>query len=111
MWGIPLATSLVNLAGTVGLVLVIRRRVGRIEGRRTLDTYARSLAAAALAAGIAFAVWYGLDEALGRSGLAQVVSVGAALAAAAAGYLAAARILGIRELDALLSLVRRSRTP
>ena len=111
VWGIPLATSLVNLAGTVGLVLVIRRRVGRIEGRRTLDTYARSLAGAALAAGIAFAVWYGLDEALGRSGLAQVVSVGSALAASAAVYLAAARILGIRELDALLSLVRRSRTP
>ena len=111
VWGIPLATSLVNLAGTVGLVLVIRRRVGRIEGGRTLDTYARSLAAAVLAAGIAFAVWYGLDEALGHSGLAQVVSVGSALAASAAVYLAAARILGIRELDALLSLVRRSRTP
>ncbi len=111
VWGIPLATSLVNLAGTAGLVLVFRRRVGRIDGRRTLDAYARSLAAAVLAAGTAFAIWYGLDEALGRSGLAQVVSVGSALAVSAAVYLAAARILGIRELDALLSLVRRSRTP
>ena len=111
VWGIPLATSLVNLAGTVALLVVFRRRIGRVEGRRTLDAYARSLVAAALAAGVAFAVWYGLDEALGRSGAAQVASVGSALAASAAAYLAAARILGIRELDALLSLVRRSRTP
>jgi putative peptidoglycan lipid II flippase len=111
VWGIPLATSLVNLAGTVALLVVFRRRIGRVEGRRTLDAYARSFAAAALAAGVAFGVWYGLDEALGRSGAAQVVSVGSALAVSAATYLAAARILGIRELDALLSLVRRSRTP
>jgi len=111
VWGIPLATSLVNLAGTVALLVVFRRRIGRVEGRRTLDAYVRSFAAAALAAGVAFGVWYGLDEALGRSGAAQLVSVGSALAVSAATYLAAARILGIRELDALLSLVRRSRTP
>jgi putative peptidoglycan lipid II flippase len=111
VWGIPLATSLVNLAGTAVLVVVFRRRIGRVDGRRTLDAYARSLAAAVLAAGAAFAVWYGLDQALGRSGAAQIVSVGSALAVSAGVYLAAARILGIRELDALLSLVRRSRTP
>jgi len=111
VWGIPLATSLVNLAGTAVLVVVFRRRIGRVDGRRTLDAYARSLAAAVLAAGAAFAVWYGLDQALSRSGAAQIVSVGSALAVSAGVYLAAARILGIRELDALLSLVRRSRTP
>jgi putative peptidoglycan lipid II flippase len=111
VWGIPLATSLVNLAGTAVLVVVFRRRIGRVDGRRTLDAYARSLAAAVLAAGAAFAVWYGLDQALGRSGAAQIVSVGSALAVSAGVYLAAARILGIRELDALLSLVRRPRTP
>jgi len=111
VWGIPLATSLVNLAGTAVLLVVFRRRIGRVDGRRTLDAYARSLAAAALAAGAAYVVWYGLDQALGRSGAAQVVSVGSALAVSAGVYLAAARILGIRELDALLSLVRRPRTP
>jgi hypothetical protein len=38
---------------------------------------------------------------------AQLVSVGFALAAGAVAYLAACRALGVRELDALLSLRRR----
>jgi putative peptidoglycan lipid II flippase len=111
IWGIPLATSLVNLAGTLALVAVFRRRVGRIEGRRTLDAYARVTLGSAAAAAAAFGTWYGLDQALGRSLGAQVVSVTVAIGAAAGVFLAAARILRVRELDALVSLVRRSRAP
>ncbi len=110
VWGIPLATSVVNLAGTIALVVVFRRRIGRLEGRRTLAAYGRIAVASALAGAAAFGAWYGVDEALGRSGWAQLASVGAGLAASGAVYFAAARILRVRELDALLSLVRRSRT-
>jgi putative peptidoglycan lipid II flippase len=110
VWGIPFATSLVNLAGTVALVVIFRRRIGRLEGRQTLDTYARTALASAAAAGVAFGVWHGLDAALGRTLGAQVVSVGLAVTAATGVFLTAARILRIRELDALLSLVRRSRS-
>jgi putative peptidoglycan lipid II flippase len=110
VWGIPLATSLVNLAGTVALVVLFRRRIGRIEGRRTLDAYARTGIAAALAAGAAFGTWYGLDDAIGRALGAQVVSVGLAVLASGGIFLVAARILRVRELDALLSLIRRSRS-
>ena len=81
VWGIPLATSLVNLAGTGALIVVFRRRIGRIEGRRILDTYARTIVASLAAAGAAYGVWYGLDEALGGSVWAQIVSVGSALLA------------------------------
>jgi putative peptidoglycan lipid II flippase len=110
IWGIPLATSLVNLAGTFALLLVVRRRLGRIEGRQMVDAYARTTIAAAAAAAAAYGAWYGLDEALGRSVGAQIASVGLAVVGAAAVFLIGARILRIRELDALLSLVRRSRT-
>jgi putative peptidoglycan lipid II flippase len=110
VWGIPLATSLVNLAGTVALVVVFRRRVGRVQIRGILDAYARAAAAAAAAAGAAFVVWYLLDDALGRSFGSQVLAVGLALAVAAAVYLVGARILRVAELDALLSLVRRRRS-
>jgi GTP-binding protein LepA len=34
VWGIPLATSIVNIAGTAALLIVFRRRLGRIDGRR-----------------------------------------------------------------------------
>jgi hypothetical protein len=58
---------------------------------------------------VAYAVWWGLDEALGRTFLAQLVSVFTALAAGGAVYLISARLLGIRELQALLSLRSRPR--
>jgi hypothetical protein len=65
--------------------------------------------AAAAAAGAALGLWYGLDASLGRSLAAQLVALGAGLAAAGAVYVGAARALGIRELEALLLL--RARRP
>ena len=109
IWGIPLATALVNAAGTVALLLVFRRRLGRMDGGRILAAYLRITLASAIAAAAAFAAWYGLDQALGRSFGAQLVSVGAGILAGAAVFLALARILRLQELDALVSLVRRSR--
>jgi putative peptidoglycan lipid II flippase len=107
VWGIPLATSLVNIAGTAALLVVFRRRVGRVQGRELLLAYLRIAAASAVAAGVAFGAWLGLDELLGRSLLAQIAAVGGAVAAGAAVFLALARILRLRELEAVLSLVRR----
>ena len=109
IWGIPLATSIVNIAGTVALLVLLRRRLGRLQGRQTLDAYLRTAFAAALAAGVAYGTWYGLDQWLGRSLGAQIASVGLGVVLAVAAFLGAARILRIQELDALLSLLRRSR--
>ena len=110
VWGIPLSTSLVNIAGTAGLLLVFRRRLGRIGGRRILDAYARIGIASALTAGVALLLWLGLDDLLGRSLGGQVGSVGLALLVGGVLFLALARLMHIRELDALLSLRRRSAT-
>ena len=110
VWGIPLATSLVNIAGTAGLLYLFRRRIGRIDGRRLADSYVRIAVAATLAGGVAYGVWLGLDTALGRTLGAQIVSVGGAIAMSVVFFLGAARFLRIRELDTLLSLRRRSAT-
>jgi putative peptidoglycan lipid II flippase len=108
IWGIPLATSLANIASTAALLLLLRRRLGRVNGRELLDSGLRILVASALTAGVAYVVWWPLDEALGRSFGAQFVSVGLAVLVSCGAYLVLARLLGIRELGALLSLVRRS---
>jgi putative peptidoglycan lipid II flippase len=107
IWGIPLATAVVNIAGAATLLFMMRRRVGLHRVGQTAGVVARIALAGAVAAGVAFAVWYGLDEWLGRSAGAQVVSVGAALVAAGLVYAGAARALGIRELEALLLLRAR----
>src|SRR6266508_1518637 len=109
IWGIPLSTSVVNIAGTALLIVLLRRRVHRIELRETARaTWLIVLASAALA-GVSFGIWYGLDNLLGRSFGAQVVSLGAALLVGGATYLACCRLLGVRELNALLSLRARLR--
>ena len=54
-------------------------------------------------------VYLGLDRVLGHASAgAQIVAVGAALAVSVGVYLAACRALGVRELQALLSLRRRA---
>ena len=58
---------------------------------------------------VAWFVWHPLDSALGRSFLAQVVSLGAALAASVGIYFVACRLLRVRELEVLLSLGARLR--
>jgi putative peptidoglycan lipid II flippase len=109
IWGIPLATSIVNIAGTVALLILLRRRLGRLQGRQTIDAYVRTAVASGLAAAVAFGTWYGIDQGLGRSLGAQIASVGLGITLAVAAFLGTARILRIQELDALLSLLRRSR--
>jgi putative peptidoglycan lipid II flippase len=111
IWGIPLATAVVNVAGAATLLVMMRRRVGLEAATTTAGIVARIAAAAALGAGAAFLVWLGLDEWLGRSVGAQLLSVSAALAAAGVVYAGAARALGIRELEALLLLRARREEP
>src|SRR5918911_635667 len=108
-WGIPFATSLVNIAGTALLLVLLRRRLQRIEFAQTASATGRIVVAAAVLAAVSWGVWKGLDAALGRAIWAQLISVGGALAIGTAAYLVSARLLGVRELSALLALRDRFR--
>src|SRR4029079_8410022 len=66
IWGIPLATSVVNIAGTIGLLVLLRRRLGPLDGKRTIDTALRITAASAVLAGVCYGVWRPLDARLGH---------------------------------------------
>jgi putative peptidoglycan lipid II flippase len=111
IWGIPLSTTLVNIAGTAALLELLRRRLRRIEFGETARAFGKVTVASAVAGVVAYASWRGLDEELGRSLGAQIASLGVALAASALAYVLACRMLGVRELQALLSLRRRGGTP
>jgi len=108
VWGIPLATSLVNIVGVALLVILLRRRVGDLHLARVVDAIVRVSIASAVLGLAAFAVWYPLDRALGRSTAAQIVSLGAALAVGGAVYLGTCRLLRVRELAALRAVVSRA---
>jgi peptidoglycan biosynthesis protein MviN/MurJ (putative lipid II flippase) len=92
----------------VGLLLAaMHRRPGLASPRLVVVSVLRILAAATVAAAAAYGIWWALDELLGRALWAQIVSLGVGLIAGAAVYLAASRLLGVRELEALKALRRR----
>jgi putative peptidoglycan lipid II flippase len=105
-WGIPLATSVVNVAGAALLLMLLRRRLTHIDLQSTLTALVRIVAAASVAA-LAFFVWLPLDRTLGRSFGGQAGSLIPALAASVLLYLGACRVLHVRELQALFSMRRR----
>ena len=95
-------------ASVVAYGVVMRGVLHGIEFRRLLWSVIRITAAAALLAGVSYLVWLGLDETLGTSVPAQIVSLGVALAAGAAVYFAAVIVLRVPEADQVLRMLRRA---
>ncbi len=106
-WGIPLATAVVNVAGSAVLLMLMRRRLGRLGFGAIADSVLRVVVASAALAGAAYGVWYGLDRELGRGFGGQLAAVLTALVAGTAAYLLVCKALKVRELGALLALRRR----
>jgi putative peptidoglycan lipid II flippase len=111
VWGVPLAISIANIAGAAALLILLQRRVGGLELRRTTDAFLRITAASAALGVVSYAVWWVLDDVFGRSFLGQLVSVGGAVTLGGLVYLGACRALGVREMQTLLSLRARFRRP
>jgi putative peptidoglycan lipid II flippase len=111
IWGIPLATALVNVVAATALFVMMRRRLGLEHASRTIGIVLRILGAAALAAAAGLLTWWGLDAWLDRSFSGQLASLGAGLTVAALSYAGAARVLRVGELDTLLLLRARRQDP
>ena len=105
--GIVVGTVVATITSVVAQAVILRDQLGGIELGKLLDTAVRVTIAAALLAGVAYLVWYGLDEALGRSTLAQLISVGGGLLAGAAAYFGAVLALRVPEGRQIVRLVRR----
>ena len=108
-WGIPLSTSVCNIAGTLALIQLLRRKIGRVELTETVRSTVLVLAASGALAVVSHEAWAGLDSVFGRSVGAQIVSLLVALAAGLVTYLATCLLLGVRELRPLLSVASHDR--
>jgi putative peptidoglycan lipid II flippase len=110
--GIVLGTT----AGNVVMAYAQARRLrpllhGRLEGRQTADAIGRMLVAAAALGGAAYAVWWALDQVVGRSLTGQIVSVGGGLATGGAIYVALVLALRVNEARQIIGLVTRRLRP
>jgi putative peptidoglycan lipid II flippase len=105
--GVVAATVIATISSVVAQAVILRRQLHGLDLPRLIDTALRVVAAAALLAGVSYLIWYGLDDALGRSVIAQVISLGVALAAGFATYFAAVLALRVPEANQIVRLLRR----
>src|SRR5215216_7222777 len=111
--GIVIGTAVSNLVLTLLEARRLRHELGGLEVARTLRAGALMVAAAALLGALAYGVWYMLDDLLGRSLPAQLVSVGLALALGGLAYAAVLLRSGLPEARQIADLFGRRlrRTP
>ncbi|MEU4424299.1 murein biosynthesis integral membrane protein MurJ [Actinoplanes sp. NPDC024001] len=102
--GIPIAYAVAYTTGLSLTAVVLRRRLGFIDGKRLIRTHARVFAAAACGAGCALLTRWALAPALDASAWVDaLVTGGLAALAGGVGYLAAGRLLRLAELRHLLN--------
>jgi putative peptidoglycan lipid II flippase len=110
--GVVVGTVVATAAMTVGQAYFLRHRTGGLELTTTLRTSAKIIVASALLGVVAYGSWWALDQALGRSLPAQLVSVGGALTLGSVTYAAvvlAMRIPEARQIrDLFAQRLRRS---
>ena len=107
--GIALSTAIVTTTNALVLMVLLRRQVGRLHLTEVAGEGARIVVATVYCTAAAFGVWWPLDQILGRSLPAQIVSVGLALTAGGAAYLAAGRILQLTDMEVIGALTDRLR--
>jgi putative peptidoglycan lipid II flippase len=107
--GIALSTAIVTTSNASVLMVLLRRQVGVLHLTEVAGEAARIVVATVYCTAAAFGVWWPLDQILGRSLPAQIVSVGLALAAGGAAYLTAGRILQLSDMGVLVGLTDRMR--
>ena len=81
--------------------------IGGVDLARVTDAVVRVTVASLFLGAVAFCSWYAVDGWLGRSTIAQVISLGFALALGALTYLGSCRLLRVRELDVLRETIAR----
>ena len=102
--GIVIGTAASSAATTALLWRLAHRELGHVQERATGAAALGMVVAAAILGAIAWIAWALLDELLGRSLLAQIVSVGGGLAAGAVAYARAVLWLGIPEAGQLAAM-------
>jgi putative peptidoglycan lipid II flippase len=105
--GIVLGTVVATATMTVGQAYFLRQRTGGLQLGTTIKAASKMTVAAAILGGVAYGTWYVLDEALGRSFLAQLISVGTAITLGIVAYAAIVLAWRIPEAHQIRDLFTR----
>ena len=103
--GLALAHSLCYVTGAVVAGVLLSRRIGGLDTRRTVRALGRTAVASVVAAVAMFLAVRGVNAVMEPSGERALAQLVAGVAAGGAAFLAAARALGIEELQTLRNLL------
>jgi putative peptidoglycan lipid II flippase len=105
--GIVIGTAVGSVAMTVGQVIDLHRRLGHLGEMKSLMAMVRMVLASGLLAGGAYAVWWLLDQLLGRDLVGQLVAVGAAIGVGSLLYALAVYAMRVPEAEQVWRLISR----
>ncbi|CAN5762927.1 murein biosynthesis integral membrane protein MurJ [soil metagenome] len=106
--GVALATSIIALLNFLALTFLMRRKIGRIEGRTILSSLVKIIIASLLMSAACYGSYYALSNFFQTKTL--IVQFAEALIPIAVGgivFLFAAKILGVKELNQAINTVKR----
>lgn len=98
--GVALATSVVALVNFVALLLLMRKRIGRINGREIVAAFAKIAIASAVMSAVAYFSYQWLRSYfVAKPFYVRLAEAFVPIAMAAVGFLVAAKLLRIHELE------------
>ncbi len=103
--GLVIGTAIASFGMTIGQSWYLRRELGSLQGRRTVLSVMGMTVSAGLMGAAAWTVWALLDYWLGRSTIAQIISVGTGIGVGAVIYWQCVRFLLIEEAEQIRRLV------
>jgi putative peptidoglycan lipid II flippase len=111
--GLALGTAIASLLNATLLLVLLRRRLGSVEGARLASTSVRIVLASLVMSAAAWGLheWLATDLLPGSHLIVQVIRVGASIGVALAVLVAAARVLRIQEFDEAFGRILRRLRP
>ena len=105
--GIVAATAIATSVSVFAQGVILRRELNGLEIGSLIDGAIRIAIGSLVLAGITYAVWSGLDSALGEGTLGQIAAVGGGLVAGGLSYLGVILALRVPEARQIINVVRR----
>ncbi|MBK5116444.1 MAG: murein biosynthesis integral membrane protein MurJ [Thermoleophilia bacterium] len=106
--GIVAATAIATSVSVFAQGVILRRELNGLEIGSLIDGAIRIAIGSLVLAGVTYAVWSGLDSALGEGTLGQIAAVGGGLVAGGLSYLGVILALRVPEARQIINVVRPS---
>ncbi|MCW3017455.1 MAG: integral rane protein MviN [Solirubrobacterales bacterium] len=104
--GLVIGTAVASAGMTIAQAIYLRRLLkGSLEGAAMLHALLRIVNASGLLGAISYGTWWALDQLLGRSLPAQILSVGGAALTGFVAYAAAVLVMKVPEADQIRRFV------